>query len=68
MANPDRIDAEAPDDKLAAVCRAIAYELLQLGYRPAPHPGQALLEGHPPRTVDPEIWEAMKDLLAGGQP
>jgi hypothetical protein len=68
MANPDRIDDEAPDDKLAALGRAIAYELLQIGYRPAPQHGRALLEGHPPRTISPKIWQAMKDILAGGQP
>jgi hypothetical protein len=42
--------------------------LLQLGYGPAPECGRALLEGHSPRVVAPEIWQAMKDILAGGKP
>ncbi len=68
MANPDRIEGEARDDQLEPLCRAIAYELLQLGYSPAPECGRALLEGQPPRVVDPMIWRAMIDLRAGGKP
>ena len=54
-----------PDDELAALVRAIAWELIQLGYRPAEEPGYVQQEGRPAsRIVADETWRAMKEILA----
>ncbi len=68
MANPDRLGDGAPNDRLVALGRAIAYELIQIGYRPAPQAGRAQLEGRPSRIVAPAIWQAMKEILDGEKP
>ena len=56
------------DDKLAGLVRAIAYELLQLGYRPAVKPGDVNSDREPFRVVSPEVWKAMKEIQAGREP
>jgi hypothetical protein len=53
------------DDKVAALVRAVAWELLQLGYRPALKPGHLVGGEEPLRLVAPETWKAMKEILAG---
>lgn len=65
MSNLEHNHGAAPDDNLAALVRAIASELLQLGYRPALKPGQIVLRGTNPRMVAPEIWKAIKEIQAG---
>jgi hypothetical protein len=67
VANPDRRSDQAHDDKLVALVRAIAYELMQMGYRPSAKPGHVLMEGAS-RDVAIEIWAAMGDIQAGGAP
>ena len=58
-------NAAMPDDELGALVRAIAWELIQLGYRPAEEPGYVQHEGRPPsRIVADETWRAMKELIA----
>jgi hypothetical protein len=57
------------DDKLDALVRAIAWELIQLGYTPDSRPGYVQQTGREPvRLVAEETWEAMKDILAGHAP
>jgi hypothetical protein len=67
MSNLEHNHGAVPNEKLAALVRAIASELLQLGYRPALKPGQIVLRGTDPRMVAPEIWKAIKEILAGGE-
>lgn len=57
-----------PDDKLAGLVRAVALELLQLGYRPATKPGDVTGTKEPFRVVAPEVWKAMKEIQAGREP
>jgi len=58
-----------PNDELTALVRAIAWELIQLGYVPAERPGYVQHgEREPVRIVAPETWQAMKDILAGSPP
>ena len=57
-----------PDDKLAGLVRAVALELLQLGYRPAIKPGDVTGRKEPFRVVAPEVWKAMKEIQAGREP
>ncbi|HKB54928.1 MAG TPA: hypothetical protein VKD22_13105 [Ramlibacter sp.] len=58
-----------PDDELAALVRAIAWELIQLGYRPDQRPGYIQQDGHEAvRIVADETWRAMKEIMAGRQP
>ncbi|HEX8961512.1 MAG TPA: hypothetical protein VF801_00805, partial [Rhodocyclaceae bacterium] len=62
-------NSRMPDDELAALVRAIAWELIQLGYRPAEQPGYVQQDGREPvRIVADETWRAMKELIAGGKP
>ena len=68
MAYPETDDSSLPDDKLDGLVRAVAAELLQLGYRPAEKPGHVLSETNVLRVVDPAIWKAMKEILAGREP
>jgi hypothetical protein len=57
------------DEKLESLVRAIAWELIQLGYVPGNRPGYVQQNGREPvRMVAEETWEAMKDILAGHQP
>ena len=57
------------DDKLAALVRAIAWELLQLGYVPTERPGFVQRgDREPVRIVANETWEAMQQFLRGTQP
>ena len=67
MSNLEHNHGSMPDEKLAALVRAIASELLQLGYRPALTPGQIVLRGTESRMVAPEMWKAIKDIMAGGE-
>jgi hypothetical protein len=54
-----------PDDELGALVRAIAQELIQLGYRPAEQPGYVQQQGRPAsRIVADETWRAMREILA----
>lgn len=58
-----------PDDELAALVRAIAWELIQLGYRPAEQPGYVRHgDREPVRIVADETWQAMRDIIAGASP
>ena len=66
MFNLEHSDGSVPDDKLAALVRAIAWELLQLGYRPALKPGQIVLRGTDPDGYA-EMWKAINEILAGGE-
>jgi hypothetical protein len=53
------------DDELRALVRAIAWELIQLGYRPAEEPGYVQHADRPPsRMVAEETWRAMKEILS----
>ena len=68
MAHPDTVPSRAPDDKLDGLVRAIAAELIQLGYQPTEEPGNLLSRSQDFRAVDPAIWKAMKDIQAGREP
>lgn len=58
-----------PDDELTALVRAIAWELIQLGYVPTERPGFVQRGGREPvRIVAQETWRAMQELLQGAQP
>lgn len=58
-----------PEEKLAALVRAVAWELIQLGYRPATNPCYASRPGEEmPRRVAQEIWDAMHEILSGRAP
>ncbi len=65
MSNLEHSHDAMPDEKLAALVRAIASELLRAGYHPALKPGQVTLRGPEPRIVAPQIWKAMKEIQAG---
>lgn len=57
------------DDELAALVRAIAWELIQLGYVPTERPGYVQRgDREPVRLVANETWQAMRQLLRGAQP
>lgn len=57
-----------PDDELTALVRAIARELIQLGYRPAEQPGYVCHgDREPSRIVADETWRAMKEVLRESQ-
>ena len=57
------------DEPLAALVRAIAWELIQLGYRPADKPGYLVrpVKG-PNKRVAKATWLAMQEILAGREP
>ncbi len=58
-----------PEDELAALVRAIAWELIQLGYRPEERPGYVQQEGREAvRIVADETWRAMREIMAGTEP
>ncbi len=58
-----------PDDELTALVRAIAWELIQLGYVPTDRPGFVQRgDREPVRLVATETWRAMQELLQGAQP
>jgi len=65
MSNLEHNHGAMPDEKLAALVRAIAAELLQSGYHPALKPGQVTRHGLEPRTVAAQVWKAMKEIQAG---
>jgi hypothetical protein len=65
MSDLEHNHSAVPDEKLAALVRAIASDLLQLGYRPALKPGHVVGGEEPLRLVAPETWKAMKEILAG---
>jgi hypothetical protein len=57
-----------PNDELTALVRAIAWELVQLGYRPDDRPGYVQQEGRDPvRLVADETWQAMREIVAGAR-
>jgi len=57
------------DDALRALVRAIAWELIQLGYRPDDRPGYVQQEGRDAvRLVADETWQAMREIVAGATP
>jgi hypothetical protein len=57
------------DDELTALVRAIAWELIQLGYVPAERPGFVQRgDREPVRIVANETWQAMQQILQGAQP
>jgi hypothetical protein len=47
--------------------RAIASELLELGYRPTREPGY-VRQGETSRLVAQETWQAMNELIGGRKP
>jgi hypothetical protein len=54
------------DNLLAAFIRAIAWELIQLGYRPSPQTRYLQRDdGEPLRPVAEEVWQAVHAILAG---
>ncbi|HXE49160.1 MAG TPA: hypothetical protein VN663_12370 [Ramlibacter sp.] len=54
------------DNLLAAFIRAIAWELVQLGYRPSDQPRYLKRDdGEPLRLVAEEVWQAVNSILAG---
>jgi len=54
------------DNLLAAFIRAIAWELVQLGYRPSDQPRYLRRDdGEPLRLVAEEVWQAVNSILAG---
>jgi hypothetical protein len=54
------------DNLLAAFIRAIAWELVQLGYRPSVQPLYLQRDdGEPLRLVAKEVWQAVNAILAG---
>jgi uncharacterized membrane-anchored protein len=54
---------------LAALVRAIAWELIQLGYRPMGELGQVQRQSDDAlRPVANEVLQAMKEILAGREP
>ncbi len=54
------------DNLLAAFIRAIAWELVQLGYRPSDQPRYLQRDdGEPLRPVAEEVWQAVNSILAG---
>lgn len=55
------------DEHLAALVRAIAWDLLELGYLPTREPGY-VRQGETSRLVAQETWEAMRELLGGRKP
>lgn len=58
-----------PDDELAGLVRAIAWELIQLGYLPSDRPGYVQRgDREPVRIVADETWQAMRQLLQGTPP
>ena len=53
------------DKLLAAFIRAIAWELVQLGYRPSDQPRYLQRDdGEPLRLVAEEVWQAVNAILA----
>ena len=58
-----------PDDDLAALVRAIASNLIQLGYVPTERSGYVQHgDREPVRIVANETWQAMRQLLHGAHP
>jgi hypothetical protein len=58
-----------PDDELSALVRAIAWELIQLGYLPTERPGFVQRgDREPVRIVATETWQAMQQILQGTPP
>ncbi|HXD42575.1 MAG TPA: hypothetical protein VN649_18560 [Ramlibacter sp.] len=54
------------DNLLAAFIRAIAWELVQLGYRPSDQPRYLRRDdGEPLRLVAEEVWQAVNAIMAG---
>ena len=52
------------DNLLAAFIRAIAWELVQLGYRPSDKPLYLKRDdGEPLRLVAEEVWQAVNAIL-----
>jgi hypothetical protein len=56
------------DDLLAALVRAIAWEMIQLGYRPNTTRAYVQQIGKEPIRVADETWEAMNVIMAGKSP
>jgi hypothetical protein len=58
--------AMSEDHLLAAFVRAIAWELVQLGYRPSDQaPYLRRDDGEPLRLVAEEVWQAVNAIMAG---
>ncbi|HMA08718.1 MAG TPA: hypothetical protein VKP68_12680 [Ramlibacter sp.] len=68
MSNLEHNHGAVPDDKLAGLVRAVAAELIELGFRPAAEPGHLLRDGEPVRVIDRQVWDAINELLAGREP
>jgi len=58
----------AHDELLAALVRAIAFELFQLGYRPCATPGQIQRAGKEHvKLVAQETWKAISEITSVGE-
>jgi hypothetical protein len=68
MSNPERNHDAVPDNKLDGLVRAIAAELIQLGFRPDAEPGHLLRDGKRIRVIDRAVWKAVNEILAGREP
>jgi hypothetical protein len=68
MSNLEHKHGAVPNDKLDGLVRAVAAELIQLGYRPAAEPGHLLHDGKPIRVIAREVWNAVNEILAGREP
>jgi hypothetical protein len=66
LAQGANLRAMPEDNLLAAFIRAIAWELVQLGYRPSDQPRYLQRDdGEPLRLVAEEVWQAVNAILAG---
>jgi hypothetical protein len=66
LAQRAHLRAMPEDNLLAAFIRAIAWELIELGYRPSNQPRHLQRDdGEPLRPVAEEVWQAVNSILAG---
>ena len=68
MSNLEHNHGAVPNDKLDGLVRAIAAELIELGFRTDTEPGHLLRDGKRIRVIDRRIWNAINEILAGCQP
>jgi len=69
LQRPRPQNGRMPNDELTALVRAIAWELIQLGYHPDDRPGYVQQEGRDAvRLVADETWQAMREIVAGARP
>ena len=56
------------EELLAALVRAIACDLIKLGYRPTATRGYLQQGDEPIRLVAEEVWRAMNEIIDGDDP